>query len=65
MRRMTVSLLLILPSLAGCATGGPAISRSGCEWVRPILLSRQDALTDPTLRAILAHNEAWQGVCGL
>lgn len=48
--------------LASCANDGAAIS-GGCEWVRPILVSRADVLTDQTARDILAHNRAWEANC--
>jgi hypothetical protein len=49
--------------LGSCGTSGPAISAGGCEWAKPVFVSRQDVLTDGTARQILAHNEAWERVC--
>jgi hypothetical protein len=49
--------------LTGCGTSG-AGTKAGCEWVKPIYVSRTDALTDGTARQILAHNESWKAVCG-
>ena len=48
--------------LTGCGTNGVVIDTS-CDWVRPILISRDDVLTDGTARQILEHNETWQAVC--
>lgn len=49
--------------LASCSTTGAGIE-SGCEWARPILVSRDDALTADTARQILAHNRAGARICG-
>ena len=35
----------------------------GCAWIKPIFIDDKDALTDPTARAILAHNEMWAMRC--
>lgn len=52
-----IALLMLLPSCAG--TGG-----AGCEAWRPILVAEADGLTEPTARAILAHNLAGRRLCG-
>jgi hypothetical protein len=36
---------------------------TACDWVRPIFISRSDALTIETARAILGHNETWEAQC--
>ena len=59
----TLSASLTALLLTGCAINGPATS-GGCEWVQPIYISRADVLTDGTARQVLAHNEAWQAICG-
>lgn len=49
--------------LSGCATGGRATT-DGCEWTRPILVGRDDVLTEATAAEILAHNETGSRICG-
>lgn len=48
--------------ISGCATNGSVID-TACAWVRPIMVSRDDVLTDETARSILIHNETWERVC--
>lgn len=48
--------------ISGCATNGSVID-TACAWVRPIMVSRDDTLTDETARSILIHNETWERVC--
>ena len=50
-------------SLAGCGTSGSAIN-AGCEWIKPIFVSKDDVLTPGTARKILEHDEAWETNCG-
>lgn len=50
--------------LTGCATSGVVTSAGYCEVARPILISKQDGLTDGTARQILGHNETWAAICG-
>lgn len=57
-----ILLALALPIVSACATSGVAID-SGCEWAKPIWLSKADSLTEPTETAILEHNETWERVC--
>lgn len=68
---MLPGLLAIL--LSGCATLGPAtepetrIIDTGCDWIKPIFISKQDILTDGpggTAPQILAHNETGASRCG-
>lgn len=54
--------LASLMLLSACASGGPVTDMCGA-W-RPILISRDDALTPDTARAILAHNETGAKLCG-
>lgn len=58
-------MLPLILLLVGCATNGRATeaSTSGCEWTRPIYVSKQDVLTDTTARQILAHNETGRRLC--
>lgn len=48
--------------LSGCSGTGGGTDPCG-PW-RPILVSRADSLTDPTVRAILAHNQTGRRLCG-
>lgn len=64
--------------IVSCATSGPATSPqliteivekpvyidTACKWVKPILVSRNDNVTDETARQILAHNRAFEANCG-
>jgi hypothetical protein len=52
--------------LTACASGGRVteVVDAGCDWTRPVLVSRFDVLTDGTARQILAHNETWALRCG-
>lgn len=59
--RWTALLLVSLTLLGACTTAGPGIDVCG-PW-RPILVSRQDQLTDQTARQILAHNETGERLC--
>lgn len=47
--------------LAGCETNG--VGTSGCEWVRPVYISKADVLTERTAQDLLVHNELWQRIC--
>lgn len=58
-------LALLLTSCASSGVVTKPIPSNGCEWVRPIYVGKADVLTDPTARAILAHDLAWQRVCGM
>lgn len=55
--------LLATLSVSGCETSGPVTS-GGCEWTKPIWLSRSDVLTDDTADQIIAHNETGSRICG-
>lgn len=56
-----LSLILLLTA---CNTTGRVTEvSSGCGWTRPILVSREDVLTDLTARQILAHNETGRRLC--
>ncbi len=37
---------------------------TGCDWERPIYVSKTDVLSDDTARQILAHNTAGAKNCG-
>lgn len=63
LRLLTTSLVLVilLPPLTGCATSGAVIK--DCLFARPILVSKQDVLTDGTAVQIERHNEVGDTVC--
>jgi hypothetical protein len=63
MCRLKLLACLLMLFASGCATNGPAIVDTGCSWVRPIMVSKSDVLTDETAREILTHNEAWSAIC--
>jgi hypothetical protein len=60
--KATAKLLLIVVSIAGCATD--PLTRSDCDWAQPIKPSRKDVLTRQTKEQIAAHNEAGMTSCG-
>ena len=65
MRRRTMCALAVTTAalLSGCAATGP-VATDGCEWTRPILVSREDRLSEGTAEAILTHNLTGAQVCG-
>jgi hypothetical protein len=63
MCRLRFLACLLTLCVSGCATNGPEIIDTGCSWVRPIMVSNADVLTDETAREILTHNEAWSAIC--
>jgi hypothetical protein len=58
--KLLACLTLLFSS--GCATNSHEIDTS-CSWVRPIMISKDDVLTDDTARQILMLDEQWQRVC--
>ena len=52
---------LTLMSLSACSTSGAGIDI--CSIMEPILISKDDILTDETARQILVHNEFYSRVC--
>lgn len=54
-------LISLTFSVSACATSGPVTD--SCSWVKPILVSREDVLTDGTVVQILTHNEKWELIC--
>ena len=68
-------LALLASLLASCATTGPAtepesqvitrtrIVDTGCDWTKPIMVSKADVLTDGTADQIRAHNETGAKRC--
>lgn len=64
---LLTSLLPLAVLLTSCASSGVATKptpSNGCEWVRPIYISKADVLTQGTADQILNHDEAWQKICG-
>ena len=55
------ALFLTVLLLASCKNAGPGID--ACVWSDPIIVSRQDVLTDDTARQILAHNRKVRAFC--
>lgn len=62
MFKLRLAGCLLLTCVSGCATNGHVIDTS-CAWAKPILVSRQDVLTDETTRQVLSHNETWERLC--
>ena len=48
----------------GCAAPQTRTVTDYCTPWRPIYISKQDVLTDPTARAILQHDETGAKLCG-
>ncbi len=66
MRSMPLfALCLLLPLMSSCSSSPirPAVLDKGCSWTKPILISRQDRLTNSTKRQILAFNLTRQQIC--
>lgn len=70
MPKMKLLVCLLALLLASCATNGLGpnngqllVADTACKWVKPIYISKGDALTDGTARQILALNKAWQSAC--
>ena len=60
-------LLMMALLLTGCGTSFLATENkvvdTSCSWVKVILISKKDNLTDGTARQILAHNVLVQENC--
>lgn len=66
MSKMKLPGVLLALLLTGCETTGPEIKfiDTGCDWTRPIYVSKTDIVSDGTARQILAHNETGVKRCG-
>lgn len=54
--------IVALLSIGGC-TLFPPKHHDYCAAYRPILISKQDTLTDGTAQQILAANRTWKRLC--
>jgi hypothetical protein len=64
LRTLTPLLLLVICAMtAGCADR-PMVIDNGCSWVKPIYVSPDDVLTDPTAKAIRSHDNTGARICG-
>jgi len=52
---------LLLMLLSSCSTSGAGIDV--CVVIEPILISRDDILTEGTARQLLIHNEFYERIC--
>lgn len=41
----------------------PVVIDTGCEWVKPIYVSKDDVFTANTASQLLIHNETWKTNC--
>ncbi len=57
------ALILTAVLSAGCGIDSRDL-RDDCDWAEPIRPLRADALTDETLKQIVAHNEIGARLCG-
>lgn len=80
MLKTMLPLCLLGPLLISCVTNGADQAKTqaaeplvqvktrfvdtGCDWTKPIYVSKGDVLTDETAKAILAHNLAGAKQCG-
>lgn len=63
-RTLTPLLLLgICAMTAGCAERRAVVIDNGCSWAKPIYVSPDDVLTDPTARQIKDHDETGARIC--
>jgi hypothetical protein len=58
-----IVLALALLTLAACAGPPGPVADTACEWVKPILVDKDDRLTANTAVEILAHNDKWSRNC--
>ncbi len=56
-------MLLTSCAMNGNETKPPIVIDMYCKWASPILISKNDVLSDGTARQILAHNETWKSFC--
>src|SRR5690606_21198232 len=58
-------LSIVVLFISACKTSGRVneVVDTACNWVQPIYISREDALTDETARQILNPNEIWERAC--
>lgn len=56
-------LVLLLPSCAILSHATKPVPGNGCDWVSPILVSRDDVLTDGTAKQIDTIDKNWVVNC--
>jgi hypothetical protein len=56
-----MSMVCLMLMLGACSTNGAGTDI--CSIMEPILISKDDILTDETARQILIHNEFYDRVC--
>lgn len=57
-------LLISSFAMSGCATNELVVEPSFCAVSGPIMIGREDMLTDQTARLILNHNLTGKQLCG-
>lgn len=57
-----ISVVCAVAIISGCATSGPA--DSFCLVAKPIYFMPNDRMSERTERAIIAHNEKYEALCG-
>lgn len=67
-RKSALGVLSVL--LSACGSPGPvvkpmpSVTYTGCNWSKPIYISKDDILTEETADQIQSHNEAGMKICG-
>lgn len=61
MKYAWMSMVCLMLMLGACSTNGAGTDI--CSIMEPILISKDDILTDETARQILIHNEFYDRVC--
>ena len=55
-------IVFALLGLASC-TAAPQIVDTGCDWVRPVYVTSEDRISEPTAAVILGNNRKWLANC--
>lgn len=67
MRKLAPLAILLSVTLAGCSSVGKEIEGTAaqiCRTWKPVFTSKDDKLTDDTVRQIVGNNEANRTWCG-
>ncbi len=67
MRKLLPLALLLSATLAGCSANGNVIEGTAtqiCRTWKPVFTSKNDKLTDDTVKQIVGNNEANRTWCG-